>query len=51
VAFALIVVSFIVFITVVPFASVPLPRIDAFISVIHTVVCVAELVTAILVFA
>ena len=37
--------------TVAPFASVPLPRVDAFIPVIQTVVCIAELVTAILLFA
>ena len=36
---------------VAPFARVPLPRVDAFIPVIQTVVCVAELVTAILLFA
>ena len=51
VAFALIVFLFIVFVMVTPFASVPLPRVDAFIPVIQTVVCVAELVTAILLFA
>jgi signal transduction histidine kinase len=51
VAFALIVFLFIVFGMVAPFARVPLPRVDAFIPVIQTVVCVAELVTAILLFA
>jgi FtsH-binding integral membrane protein len=51
VAFALIVFLFIVFVMVAPFASVPLPRVEAFIPVIQTVVCVAELVTAILLFA
>ena len=51
VAFALIVLLFIIFVMVAPFASVPLPRVDAFIPVIQTVVCVAELVTAILLFA
>jgi signal transduction histidine kinase len=51
VAFALIVSLFIIFGMVTPFAHVPLPRIDAFIPVIQTVVCIAELVTAILLFA
>jgi signal transduction histidine kinase len=51
VAFALIVFLFIIFGLAAPFARVPLPRVDAFIPVIQTVVCVAELVTAILLFA
>lgn len=51
VAFALIVFLFIIFGMVTPFARVPLPRVDAFIPVIQTVVCIAELVTAILLFA
>ena len=36
---------------IAPFAGVPLPRVDAFIPVLQTVLCVAELVTAILLFA
>ena len=51
VAFALIVFLFIIFGMVAPFARVPLPPVDAFIPVIQTVVCIAELVTAILLFA
>jgi signal transduction histidine kinase len=51
VAFALTVFLFIIFGIVTPFARVPLPRVDAFIPVIQTVVCIAELVTAILLFA
>src|SRR6478752_5360728 len=51
VAFALIVFLFIIFGMVAPFTRVSLPRVDAFIPVIQTVVCVAELVTAILLFA
>jgi len=50
-ALALVILLFIIFVMVAPFASVPLPRIDPFIPVIQTVVCVAELVTAILLFA
>lgn len=34
-----------------PFAAVPGPRIDAFIPVLQTVMCVADLITAILLFA
>jgi signal transduction histidine kinase len=51
VAFALIVFLLIIFGMVAPFARVPLPSVYAFIPVIQTVVCVAELVTAILLFA
>jgi signal transduction histidine kinase len=51
VAFALIAFLFIIFVMVAPFARVPLPRVYAFIPVIQTVVCVAELVTAILLFS
>jgi signal transduction histidine kinase len=47
-AFALIVFLFIIFVMVAPFARVPLPTVYVFIPVIQTVVCVAELVTAIL---
>ena len=50
-AFALIVFLFIIFGMVAPFARASLPRVDAFIPVIQTVVCVAELVTAVLLFA
>ncbi len=50
-AFALIVVLFVIFGIAAPFARVPLHRVDAFIPVIQTVVCAAELVTAILLFA
>jgi signal transduction histidine kinase len=51
VALALTVLLLIVFMMVAPFASLPLPRVDAFIPVIQTVVCIAELVTAVLLFA
>ena len=51
VALALIVFLFVIFGMVAPFARVPLPRVDAFIPVIQTVVCIAELMTAILLFA
>ena len=50
-ALALVILLFIIFMMVAPFASVPLPRVVAFIPVIQTVVCVAELVTATLLFA
>ena len=51
VALALIAFLFIIFVMVTPFARVPLPRVSAFIPVIQTVVCVAELVTAVLLFS
>ena len=50
-AFAVIVFLFIIFGIVAPFARVPLPSVYAFVPVIQTVVCIAELVTAILLFA
>ena len=50
-ALALVILLFIIFIMVAPFASAPLPRVDAFIPVLQTVLCVAELVTAVLLFA
>jgi signal transduction histidine kinase len=50
-ALALIILLFIIFMMVAPFASAPLPRVDAFIPVLQTVLCVAELVTAVLLFA
>jgi PAS domain S-box-containing protein len=34
-----------------PFAHIPLPRVDAFVPVIQTVMCVADLLTAVLLFA
>jgi signal transduction histidine kinase len=51
VAFAVIVFLLFIFGMVAPFARVPLSPVYAFVPVIQTVVCVAELVTAILLFA
>jgi signal transduction histidine kinase len=51
VALIIIILLFILFVAAAPFAGMPLPRIDAFIPAIQTVLCVAELVTAILLFA
>jgi signal transduction histidine kinase len=51
VAFALIIVLFVIFMMVAPFASVSLPRVDAFIPVLQSVLCIAELITAILLFS
>jgi hypothetical protein len=39
------------FLIIAPFASVPLARVDAFIPVLQTVLCVADLITAALLFA
>src|SRR6187399_849759 len=50
-ALALIALLFIIFMMMAPFASVPLPRVDAFIPVLQAVLCLAELITAILLFA
>jgi hypothetical protein len=50
-AFGVIVLLLVAFLIIVPFASVPLARVDAFIPVIQTVLCVADLITAALLFA
>jgi signal transduction histidine kinase len=50
-ALVLVILLLIIFMVVAPLASVPLPRVDAFIPVLQTVLCVAELVTAVLLFA
>jgi signal transduction histidine kinase len=51
--FALVVVGLLILgiAVAIPFAAVPGPRIDAFIPVLQTVLCVADLITAILLFA
>jgi signal transduction histidine kinase len=51
VALILIFLLLIIFIVVAPFAGMPLPRIDAFIPALQTVLCVADLVTAVLLFS
>jgi signal transduction histidine kinase len=51
VAFGLIVLLGVVFALITPFASVPLARIDAFVPVLQTVMCLADLITALLLFA
>jgi signal transduction histidine kinase len=50
-AFGLIIFLLVAFLIIAPFASVPLARVDAFIPVLQTVLCVAELITAALLFA
>jgi signal transduction histidine kinase len=50
-AFGIIIFLLVVFLIIAPFASVPLPRVDAFIPVIQTVLCVADLTTSALLFA
>jgi signal transduction histidine kinase len=51
IAFAAIIVLAILDAIVIPFASVRLPRVDAFIPVLQTVMCVVDLLTAALVLA
>src|SRR5262245_44733939 len=51
VAFALVVLLGAVFVLMAPFASVPLARVAAFIPVVQTVICVADVITAVLLFA
>src|SRR3954452_7509996 len=50
IAFGLIIVLCLVFGSIAPFAGAPLARVDAFIPVIQTVFCFADLITAALLF-
>ena len=50
-ALIIIVLLFIIFMVLTPFAGMPLARVNAFIPAIQTVLCVLELVTAILLFS
>ena len=50
-AFGLIAFVWLAFAMVVPFAHVPLARIDAFVPVLQTVMCIVDLITAVLLFA
>jgi signal transduction histidine kinase len=51
VAFAIILILTLVFIAIAPFAGVQLPRVDAFVPALQTVLCVTELITAALLFS
>ena len=50
-AYALVVVTLAAYATVPPFATIQLPRVDGFVPSITTIAFVADLVTAILLFA
>ena len=51
VALAIILILALVFIVIAPFASVQLPRVDAFVPALQTVLCVTDLITAALLFS
>jgi signal transduction histidine kinase len=51
IAFGLFVLLSVVFALIAPFAGVPLARVDAFVPVLQTVMCVADVITALLLFA
>src|SRR4029077_11428350 len=51
VALAIILILALVFIIIAPFASVKLPRVDAFVPTLQTVLCVTDLITAALLFS
>ena len=51
VALAIILVLTLAFIIIAPFASVQLPRVDAFVPALQTVLCVTDLITAALLFS
>ena len=51
VALAIILILTLVFIAIAPFASVQLPRVDAFVPALQTVLCVTDLITAALLFS
>src|SRR5690349_5203646 len=50
-AFGLFVLLTVVFALIAPFAGVPLARVDAFLPVVQTVMCLADVITAFLLFA
>jgi signal transduction histidine kinase len=51
VALAIILILALVFIVIAPFASVRLPRVDAFVPALQTVLCITDLITAALLFS
>jgi signal transduction histidine kinase len=51
VALAVILILALVFIVIAPFASIQLPRVDAFVPALQTVLCVTDLITAALLFS
>jgi signal transduction histidine kinase len=51
VALAIILILTLVFIVIAPFAGVKLPRVDAFVPALQTVLCVTDLITAALLFS
>ena len=51
VALAIILILTLVFIVIAPFASVQLPRVDAFVPALQTVLCITDLITAALLFS
>ena len=50
-AFGLIALVWLAFAVVAPFAHIPLARVDAFVPVLQTVMCIVDLITAVLLFA
>jgi signal transduction histidine kinase len=51
IALAIILLLALVFIVIAPFASIQLPRVDAFVPALQTVLCVTDLITAALLFS
>ena len=51
VALAIILILALVFIAIAPFASLQLPRVDAFVPALQTVLCVTDLITSALLFS
>src|SRR5215212_2359765 len=51
IAVGVVVVFAVVFALVIPFASRPVGRIDAFLPAVQSIICVADLLTAVLLFA
>ena len=50
-AFGLIALVWLAFAVMAPFAHIPLARVDAFVPVLQTVMCIVDLITAVLLFA
>ena len=51
IAFGVVIFLSVVFVAVIPFATIQVARVNAFIPVVHSIVCFADLVTAVFLFA
>jgi signal transduction histidine kinase len=50
-AFIVVIAAFVAYVAVIPYATIPLPRIDSFLPTVYAVIFLADLVTAVLLYA